>query len=312
MNGANENPEPKSGINWPATLAVIFLFLFAIFWSLGPFFFWVLLSMAGYFGFLALYTSSSIKNFFTQLTTQFRSTASDPSNPYQAFRSRQSQPRPSQTTVSPQKVIRIVVIFFGSMFLFFFTVGIFATSDDETPVEETSTISEEPADDHGNPDWNEKGNAALQNDLYDSAHYYYDQALQLDPQDMYALYNKGLAYILHKDYQRGNQLARRCVAYHPDYDPAWWLLGYSYDLINYSDSSLYCLERANADGYTNPDFLQLLAEVYVKKGRNSEALTTYQKLVEFDTTKAEVWQKMAELDPAHAEAYLQKARALSN
>lgn len=178
--------------------------------------------------------------------------------------------------------------------------------------QEEMTLSEAQAEDNGTTYWNEKGNAALQNELKDSALYYYDQALAIDPGNMYALYNKGLAYILRQEYRRGNGLARRCLSYHPDYDPAWWLLGYSYDLTNETDSSLYCLEQAYQHDYAEPDFLKLLAEVYEKKGRRPDALAVYQKVIGMDSSNVDVYRKMAELDPNNAEVYLRKARELEN
>lgn len=303
---------PEQRTNWYARLTIVFLFLFATFWSLGPFFFWTLLSLALYFGFFAIYTSSAVKTFFDRITTQLKEGPPPVTNPYQSFRPRQAQSTGSPASLAMQKTVRFLVIGFLGLFVLFFIIGIFTSTDEGVESTDTETVSipEVPEEDNGTTYWNEKGNAALQNDLYDSSLYYYDQALRIDEQDMYALYNKGLAYVLHQQYQRGNSLARRCIAYHPEYDPAWWLLGYSYDLTNNTDSALYFLERAYTNGYTNPDFLQLTAEVYIKKGRTTDALNAYQKVVEQDTSRAEVWQKMAELDPSQAENYLRKVRAL--
>lgn len=152
----------------------------------------------------------------------------------------------------------------------------------------------------------------MSNEKMDSALYYYDQALAIDPDDMYALYNKGLVYTLRQDYRNGNAFGRRCLATHPEYNPAWWLLGYNYDQVNNVDSALYCLERAYQQEYYQPDFLTLLSEVYIKKNRRPEALGVYQKIVELDTTRADIFKKMAELDPSNSEKYMQKVRALGN
>jgi hypothetical protein len=296
---------------WPKRLGFIFLLLFALLWSLGPFFFWTLLSLAGYFFFLHFYHSTRFLDSIRQTFSSF-GTKSPPTNPYQTFRPRSSPTPGVPSPVQVAKIIRGIVIGFVSLFFFFFLIGIFFGDDESATPEEYTVTEATPEEDNGTTYWNDKGNAALQNELKDSALYYYDQALAIDPENMYALYNKGLAYILRQEYRRGNGLARRCLTYHPDYDPAWWLLGYSYDLTNETDSSLYCLEQAYSHDYSEPDFLQLLAEVYIKKGRRPEALAVYEKVVAMDTTKADIYRKMAELDPANAEVYLSKARAVEN
>jgi hypothetical protein len=53
-----------------------------------------------------------------------------------------------------------------------------------------------------------------------------------------------------------------------------------------------------------------MAEVYIKKSRRSDALQAYVKLVGMDTSRADIWRKMAELDLSNADAYRRKAQAL--
>lgn len=311
MSDTGPDTKPKK-INWSAWLALTFLFLFALLWSLGPFFFRVPLLLAGYFGFLAIYSSTSIRAFTEKFSSSFNPDRPSTTNPFQTVRSRRSSPPSSPGTVTPRRIILVVMIFLGSLFLFFLIVGIIVGANDEGRDVETASPGEVTEAENGTTYWNEKGIAAIENNRFDSAHYYLDQALKIDGQDMFALYNKGLAFVLTENYPLGNALARRCVNYHPAYDQAWWLLGYSYDLTHNTDSSLYCLERAFNNGFNNPDFLELTAAVYLKKGRNGDALAVYQKLVDTDTTRGTAWLKMAELDPSNAEYYQKKARALGN
>lgn len=311
MSESDPHIKPK-GINWSAWLALTFLFLFALLWSLGPFFFWVPLSLAGYFGFLAIYSSSSLREFAEKFSSSFQQGKPPVTNPYQTIRSRRPSPPQPPGTVSPRRIVLVVMLFLGSLFLFFVIVGIIVGVNDDTGDAEAVSPVEDTEEDDGTSYWIDKGTAAVDNKLYDSAHYYLDQALKIDGENMYALYNKGLAFILTGNYPSGNALARRCVYYHPDYDQAWWLLGYSYDLTHNTDSSLYCLEKAFDNGFNNPDFLELTGEVYLKKGKNGDALAVYQKLVDTDTTRGAAWLKLAELDPSNAAYYQKKARALGN
>jgi tetratricopeptide (TPR) repeat protein len=306
MKESHANPSPR----WPAWLTILFLILFAIFWSLGSFFFWGLFGLTLCFGFLWIYTSASFRAKMDAIRSAFSRQSRPPKNPYQAFRPRsEAQSSPVQPLNIP-RVIRLLTIGFFALFFFFFIVGLFFGDDEGAGEEVTLQNYEEAPLEDSTTVWNDRGNAALENNKFDSAFYYYDQALAIDPQSVYALYNKGLAYSLKQDYRRSNGLARQCVLYHPDYDPAWWLLGYNYDLTSNVDSAMYCLEKAYANGYNQPDFLQLVAEVYVKRDRRKEALEVYKRIVDMDTTRAEIFRKMAELDPVNADTYRNKARAL--
>ncbi len=306
----DDSPVTREESKWPERLAFVFILLFALFWSLGPFFFWILLGLSTYFGFLTLISSNSFKASVSDILSSGGS-QQPPRNPHQAYRS--GAATPEETGGMPSRAIKFIrgfVIFFIAMFLFFFVVGLFVGNDEPSGANETIEVSDSQPVADGSELWNDRGNASLADSKYDSALFYYNKALAIDPENTYALYNKGLAYTLQQDYKRANGYARKCVRFHPDYDPAWWLLGYNYDLMNNIDSAVYCMEKAYRNDYSQPDFLQLMAEVYVKKDRRKDALEAYKKLVTQDTTKADIFRKMAELDPANAETYRRKAAAL--
>lgn len=298
---------------WPRILALLFLLLWAFLWSLGPFFSRTLMALALYFSFMTFYTSVSVRDWLKNLFSSVRQPSAPRFAPRPTF---QQAPQPGVEPDAAEivkkvfKIIKYVIIGFASLFFILFFIGVLLVDEEQAPAaEETVTtntdLSISPAE-----YFTEKGNTALNNRLNDSAHYYYDEALRIDPQYVYALYDKGLAYINSNDFTRGNALARRCLRYHPDYDQAWWLLGYSYDKTGNIDSALYCLETAKNHDYSDPNFLELLGEVYEKKGRRGDALDAYRKVITLDTTKADVYRKLAVLDPEHASEYLRKAEAL--
>jgi tetratricopeptide (TPR) repeat protein len=307
-------PEYKpNSPKWPKRLALLFILLYAIFWSLGPFFSRTLFALAGFFSFMALYTSVSVRDWLQKLWASGRPQAAPRFAPRPTYQATSVPGVPTDVAAIAKKILRVVrfiIIGVASIIFILFLIGIFLVDEEPAPAEEETvvTTSEQPVSQVEY--FTEKGNTAMNNGLTDSAHYYYDKALSLDPQNVYALYDKGLAYILSNDYYRGNALTRRCLRYHSDYDQAWWLLGYSYDKMNNTDSALYCLEKAKGHDYSDPGFLELLGEVYEKKGRRNDAVETYQKLVTLDTTKADIYRKLAVLDPTHAREYLQKAEAL--
>ena len=307
----DESPVTREESKWPKRLALVFILLFGLFWSLGSFFFWILLGLSTYFGFLTLISSDSFKSSASAMASLFGGQQSS-RNPYQTFRPQPVAQEPGSAPRTAIKFIRVLLIISLSLLVFLFLVGVFVGKDggDDTSATETIDSSSTPSDAGRADFWNDRGNASLGDSKYDSALFYYNKALSIDPENTYALYNKGLAYTLQKDYRRANGYARNCVRFHPEYDPAWWLLGYNYDLMNNTDSALYCMEKAYRNDYSQPDFLQLMAEVYVKKDRRKDALEAYRKLVTLDSTKADIFRKMAELDPANADTYRRRAAAL--
>lgn len=306
----DQKPDAGSG-SWSKRLAILFGVLFAIFWSLGPFFFWTPLLLSIYFAFLAFYNSRVLSDWLSGARSSFGQPAS--SNTYQPPR-QATAAGPAQDSVRliamGFKVFKWLMIGIAGITILLFFIGLFA-GEESPQQEETIQVNDSETED-GTTMWNEKGNAALANERYDSGIYYYDKALAIDKENVYALYNKGLAYTLKQDYRRANAIVRQCVRLHPDYNPAWWLLGYNYDLTSNTDSAVYFLEKAYLNDYGQPEFLQLMAEVYLKKGRRQNALEAYGKLVTMDTTRADVFLKMAELDPSNADDYRRKAKALKD
>lgn len=302
-------PNDTPGKNkWYRRLALLFLILFGVFWSLGPFFFWMLLGLSVYFGFLAFY-SSGIKISLFNRPPQLAPQASLLENPSRSDQGRRDPSVPQGPSVVVRKVVRNLVIFFALLFVLFFVVGIFSDGD-EAPTESKEVELSSPVENDEAIRWNDKGNASLDKGNYDSALIYYDKSLAAEPQYQYAMYNKGLLFSRRQEYRKSNSLIRKCLRLYPDYNPGWWVLGYNYDQLNYPDSALTCLETAYNNSFSNSDFLEFLGDLYLKKDRRAKAKDIYEKVIEQDTTKAAVYRRLAELDPKNADRYRKKASAL--
>src|SRR3954471_3249792 len=105
----SEESTSSGKVKWSKVLAILFAALFAIFWSLGAFFFWSLLGCCVYFSFLSIYSSAITFNFFER-----DQNSTDPHRPYQ---------RPSgsggQTSANPAvRILRIIVFFVIGFFMF--------------------------------------------------------------------------------------------------------------------------------------------------------------------------------------------------
>ncbi len=293
---------------WFKRLAIFFAALFAVFWSLGSFFFWFLSGLTLYFTFLSIYSSGAKFSWFEKKQQD---------NPYQSYR---GQSRQGQGPVSSNPIVRVVKIAafsFLGFFIFLILVGLFF--GEETPVEAPSAESEQTessssstsseAEDVSNIT---RGNDLFNNGDYDSAILYYDKQLAQNPQDQDGLFNKSLAYFKKGEYTTSISLIRRCINVYPDYNEAYWLLGDNYSTISNLDSAVYCLEKAYNNDFRDSNFLQLMAETYLKKGDRTKSRDFYLKVIELDASNVDSYKQLIDLDPENASVYREKLNALED
>ena len=289
-----EEPENlPPGNKWPKRLAVVFLLLFATFWSLGSFFFLVLGGLSAIFAVLSLNSSGIKLPSFDPFARQVN-----------AYGSPGTSPR------KPLNPVRIILLFMGVVLSISILVSIFS-SPESGPAESSSDTNVEPIRDGDVATLTDKGNAFFNESQYDSALRCYKMALKLDASDQYAQYNMALVFFMTKDYRMSMGLIKKCLREHPDYNEAWWLLGDGYYSTNKYDSAAVSLERAYNNQFNDPNFLQLLGDVYRAQSNLSKATELYKKVIEQDTTKLEVYQQLIALDPDQAEFYRMKVKALS-
>ncbi|NOT75314.1 MAG: tetratricopeptide repeat protein [Cyclobacteriaceae bacterium] len=291
----------ESKRKWCTLLSVLFLLLFAIFWSLGSFFFWTLLGLSISFGAFALSYSGVTISFFNNPTRNQNPFQSRPSN----FGATDSHGQAIQ-----KKVFRTFAIIGGVIFIFII-IGLFS-SDEESqtsePVEiESSSTSAVTETDNS---FNSKGTEYFDKGQYDSALYFYNKSLEINPDDIDATYNKALAYFMKEDYRKSISIVKKCLQQNEDYNPGWWLLGDDYYSVREYDSAIISLQRAYNNQYEEPGFLQLFGNAYLKQGNNEKAKEFYLKVIEQDTTQADVYRQLIQLDPENANEYRSRASAL--
>jgi tetratricopeptide (TPR) repeat protein len=282
---------------WARTLAISFAALFAIFWSLGSFFFWLLLGCSVYFTFLSIYFSDTQFNFFAG-----RQDNRDPDTGYRG-------PDASRGGTAPNpavRAVRIIVFSVIGFFTFLFFVGIFFGEDvpednDASATQETNETSAAVSTDD-----NSKGNAFFNDGNYDSALWYYDRVLVKNPDDQDGLYNKSLVHAMNQRYSESIPLVRRCLQLYPNYNEAWWLLGYDYNAINNLDSAVYSVERAYNNDFKETSFLELMGEIYSKTGARDKAKEFYLKVIEKDSDNINACKALIELDPDNAARYQER------
>ncbi len=120
------------------------------------------------------------------------------------------------------------------------------------------------------PDWLTTGNDFYAQQQYDSAEYYYDRVLADDPQNSAALYNKGLTRYERQDFEAASNFFEQ-----------------SYDL-----------------GMRTTFLSTELAQKYAGQGNIENAVAMYKEALGQDSTLADVYSRLAELDPINAATYL--------
>ncbi|MBY0436321.1 MAG: tetratricopeptide repeat protein [Cyclobacteriaceae bacterium] len=301
-----EQPQEPSGqAKLYRALTLTSALLLAIFWSLGTFFFWSLLGLTASFAVLWFFASGA--DIFKNVEWPSFSGGS-------RKRPRDVYGRPAPNPAPVRNMLRTFIILFGLMFGFFFLVGLFSDDEEETPVTvegEAPVEQVQATEDPAAAVWNEKGATAYNNNSYDSADYYFNKALQIDPKDMYALYNRGLVFSARKQYRRAIESTRYCLRLYPDYNYAWWLLGDTYNYMNNYDSALYCLEHIYDKGFGELDFLTLLGQVYQNRRNTENAVAIYQEILQQDSSRVEAYEQLAKLDPEKSDWYRTKKKVWS-
>lgn len=300
-----ENPSATNN-RWYPKLTWLSAGLFAVLWSLGDFFFWVFLGLTCAFAFLWIYHSGA--------RISFNRPGPPPGQPYRGYRSPEpSEPVPME---APKKVPRaafILFMVFAGVMLFVYRVGKMAAHeipDNETMILEDSLSSTEPVEENNLVvKLSDKANTSLGREDYDSALYYYNEALKLDARDPGIHYNIAVVYSTRSDFLRSNSSARQCLRIDPQYNYGWWLLGWNYYSLNMYDSAILSLDRGYSNHFDEPGFLRLIGDVSIKRNNRSRAIEMYKASLAKDSTTVELYETLAGLEPDKADWYRRKAAA---
>ena len=238
-------------------LGVLFAMFFALTWALPGMFNWVFFGAAAYCFFLYWY--------YQPKTLRAR--------PQEPFQYRTSGQRAGQII---SKVIRIVWVSGISLFVLFLVIGIFSKKQDDQQVASPETTQVFETDEA--TVWNEKGYEFYLNKDYDSALFYYDRILRLEPGNASAWYSRGLVF-------------------------------YDQQMM---DKALESFSRAYDAGMRDAFLSHVLAYLYDNTGNTSRAIGFYKEALEMDSSRADIYARLAELEPSNATRYKELAERWSN
>ena len=279
------------------TACIISVFLFALTWSMGGFFILLFLGAASFFGFLSVYYRP-------------RQVEREPQRPSWQGQNQNSS-YPDNSPKINKKILALLPLIIGITFFVIVFRVINSASSSEVESSPTELNTSEPDNsqsilqsDPNNIDaLTNVGNEFYGQGQYDSAMKYYERVLEIEPSNQYALYNKALVFYSRKDYTRSIKIVRQCLNQHPDYGYAYYLLGDNYHSINRLDSAITCFEQAYQFEVRDADMLQVWGEISKQQGNTTKAIELYKQVLEQDSSKADIYSRLAELEPSEAARY---------
>lgn len=286
-------------------IAVILFLLLALFSALGAFIIWIFLGAASYFTFLFFYYRPREPK-VTWKSKGSRDTSY--TNPYEANATAQKK---------SQLIIRIVLASVVILFFFFFIIGIVSNADsdqqsssgDEVQSEHAETLKDDP----DNIDaLTNVGNDFYEQENYDSALMYYDKVLKLDARNSDAIYNKGLVYYNKKEYQKSIEMLNSCLSVDASYRDAFYIMGHNYYDRQLYDDALNWYKRAYDAGLRDAFLSHALGYLYDNKQNRTQSLFHYKEALQQDSSRTDIYVRLAEMEPEKAAWYKQKENQWKN
>jgi tetratricopeptide (TPR) repeat protein len=268
--------------------------LLALFWSVDSVVLWVLTGGIFFTGFL--YFLSARK--YDPNKFQFSQTS-----PSQAGSSPESF-----KTIPPEvktKLIALgILVLVGLVFLVI--IGLIIGEDLEPPIEEKSKqeLLEKINDDPTNIDaLTTLGNQYFEATQFDSALICYEKVLTIEAQNSSALYNKALVYYRQRNHEASITAFKQYIQLYPEVGAAHYMVGMNYYERQLYDASFEWFKKAYELGERDPFLFHALAWLYDTRQDLTKAIPLYKETLQLDSTRADIYLRLAELEPERVTAY---------
>jgi tetratricopeptide (TPR) repeat protein len=138
-----------------------------------------------------------------------------------------------------------------------------------------------------------------------------DETTQTDVEDI-VQYDEARALYENQDYRGAIKVLWDDVTSDTPDTQSVLLMGDSYYALKQLDSAYVWYAEAYSRGERNPFLSHVMAYILDERGNTQEAIKLYKEAVEMDSTKADVYGRLAEIDPENATFYLAKKQAIED
>jgi tetratricopeptide (TPR) repeat protein len=149
------------------------------------------------------------------------------------------------------------------------------------------------------------GTVLLDEEAYDSAIVYYTRSIDINPEYDGARFNRSLAKYFLKQYDQSRKDAFDILSINPNYDDATLMIGDNYYAEQSYDSALYWYEEAYNRGLRSAWLSHVMGYIYDTKNQSDRAVNLYLEALSYDSSKAEIYQRLSELVPTESARYQQ-------
>gem|GEM_PF-3264010 len=261
--------------------AVVCIFVVALVWPLGRYAFLLAGGAAAYFTFLYFYFKP-------------RQAAAQPKRPG-AERAANANQKNEKWAVWAFVITAVVVL--GCVF---FIITLISGGDEKSTSEnaESSTV-----DTTTSTDPMARALQFQNNGQYDSALMAYNAILGANPNQTEAIYNKGLIYYYQKQYDVSMGVLSQCLSADANHQQAMYVMGHNYYDQQQFTEALAWYQRTYDSGLRDAFLCHALAWLYDNQGNTDRATPLYKEALSIDSTRTDIYTRLAELEPANATAY---------
>jgi tetratricopeptide (TPR) repeat protein len=141
------------------------------------------------------------------------------------------------------------------------------------------------------------GGVLIARNNYDSAISTFDRVLEINPDNDKAKFNKALVFQYQKNFKASLIEAFQLLKTNPEYNEALVLAGDDYYFDQRYDSAIYWYEEGYAKGQRSGWLCHVMGYLYDTKGNLEKAVPLYKEALSYDSQRVQVYERLGELFP---------------
>jgi tetratricopeptide (TPR) repeat protein len=110
-----------------------------------------------------------------------------------------------------------------------------------------------------------------------------------------------------QNYRQSISIARKALIGDPNNNDLMLMLGEDYGALKQKDSSFIWFDRAYQNGARSAEVSHWLGYLYDDKGSTSQGIQFYKDALKLDSTRTQIYDRLAELEPEKTEWYKKKS-----